>query len=310
MTRRLKLLLSLAVILVVLTGLLLWALPEIARRVALAQIPKTFDRAAAIEDVDLNLFTGRVAIKKLRLSEHGGPDAFLQFDRLDLRVSYRSLFRANVHLTELRLTGLAIKVVRTAFAEFNFSDLMQKFRQPETTGPETTRKPQPSRLTFTIDRVDVTGASILLVDHASSPPTEWRLDPLGIQARGLTTRPDQPPGALEVDGRLNNEAALTVAADPVRLTPLSTAARVTLADFDLARLRPYLPPDLPAALQAGKLGADLRVTADKDGEAPPRATVTGDVRLDRLAVVQREHPDPFLVLGHLGISIKQADVVT
>jgi len=72
--RPLKLGLIVVACLVVLGGGFLWALPEIIRRVAIDQIPKRTGRAATIEDIDLNLFTGRMAIKKFRLGDRQGSD--------------------------------------------------------------------------------------------------------------------------------------------------------------------------------------------------------------------------------------------
>src|SRR5262249_61084243 len=63
--------LGLAIIVVV--GLLIVgffaSLPEIVRQVVVRQVPKAMGRQITIEDIDLNLFTGNLAIKKLRLGE-------------------------------------------------------------------------------------------------------------------------------------------------------------------------------------------------------------------------------------------------
>jgi hypothetical protein len=93
MSRGLRLVLILCACGVVLVAGLLWALPEIVRRVALDQIPKRTGRAAAIEDIDINLFTGHVAIKGFRLAERERPEAFVEFERLDVRVALPALLR-------------------------------------------------------------------------------------------------------------------------------------------------------------------------------------------------------------------------
>ena len=75
MRRRLKFALIVGIGLLVVAVAVLWALPEILRRVALDQIAKRTGRAATIGDVDLNLFTGHLAIKQFRLTDRRGPRA-------------------------------------------------------------------------------------------------------------------------------------------------------------------------------------------------------------------------------------------
>ncbi len=99
MSRRLKILVAVAAAGVLASAAGLWALPEIVRRVALDQIPKVTGRAASIEDVDLNLFTGRVAIKQFRLAERDGPEAFVELDRLDLGISLFALLASEIRIT-------------------------------------------------------------------------------------------------------------------------------------------------------------------------------------------------------------------
>src|SRR5713226_6716582 len=68
--------------LLLVTSVSLVVLPEVIRRVAINKIKTFTGREAAIEDVDLNLFTGRAAIKGFRLSDRGSNNPFVQFDSL------------------------------------------------------------------------------------------------------------------------------------------------------------------------------------------------------------------------------------
>ena len=86
MSRRLKRWLIVLAVLLVVGIAFVWTLPEIVKWQALKQIPAITGRAAAIEDIDINLFTGRVAIKKFRLAEPDPAQAFVEFERLDVRV--------------------------------------------------------------------------------------------------------------------------------------------------------------------------------------------------------------------------------
>src|SRR6516165_11868914 len=86
MSCRLKFALVVGAGLTVLGAVFLGALPEMVRRVALDQIPKRTGRAITIEAVGLNLFTGHLALRNVRLANRDGPDPFLAFERLDVRL--------------------------------------------------------------------------------------------------------------------------------------------------------------------------------------------------------------------------------
>ena len=144
MSRRFKVSLIVLAGLVVLTAGLLWALPEIVRRVALDQIPKRTGRAVAIGDVDLNVFTGRLAIKGFRLADREGPAPFVEFERFDVRLSPLALLRSHVHLAEIALTAPTVRIVRTGPAEFNFSDLIAAARSRLRRRPRRAAGPSPS----------------------------------------------------------------------------------------------------------------------------------------------------------------------
>ena len=57
-----KILVAVLAGLVVIVAVGLAILPEIVRRVAIDQVPKLTGRILAIDDVDLNLFTGRLSL--------------------------------------------------------------------------------------------------------------------------------------------------------------------------------------------------------------------------------------------------------
>src|SRR5262245_23975762 len=295
---------SIAIVLVVLVliGGALWALPEIVRRVVVDQATTALGRPVTIDDVDLNVFTGRIAVKKLRVAERQGREAFVSFDRLDLHLAYWPLVRSSVGIYDVRLDGLAVRAVRTGEARFSFSDIIEKFSKP---APET----PPGRWTYTVDRLALTRASITAVDEHVAPRVEWRLEEIGAEATGITTAADKPAGTIRVKAKLNGESALAVEADSVRLKPVAASAALALADFDLARVRPYVPPAVPAALRSGKLGVNLKVDLAKSADALGKVSAAGEIRLDGVSVVQRDRSDPFLDIGRVAVAIKEADLV-
>src|SRR5947208_1953314 len=199
---RLRLWLIVGGCVVVLGGAFLWVLPEIVRRTVVTQIPKLTARAASIEDIDLNLFTGRLALKKLRLAEREPSETFLQAERIDLRVSPLSLVVGHVRLADLTLTAPRVRIVRTGPVEFNFSDLL-----------------------------------------ALIPP-----------------------------------------ADPTK-------------------------PKSRWTISIGRLGVALEVVLERGEDRLTRATVSGDIRIEGVALAQPGRPAPFVKLSRVTVSIKEADLL-
>ena len=121
MSRRLKrVLIGLAITLVAGVAFI-WTLPEIIKWQALQRLPELTGRVHEIEDIDLNPFTGRLAIKKLRIAEADPAQTFIALERLDLRVIPWSMVFGHVRVTELVFTEPTVNLVRIGPTEFNFT---------------------------------------------------------------------------------------------------------------------------------------------------------------------------------------------
>jgi uncharacterized protein DUF748 len=312
MSRRLRRWLIVLGVLLVLGVAFVWSLPEIVKWQALKQIPAITGRAASIEDIDINLFTGRVAIKKFRLAEQDPARAFVEFERFDVRVVPWSIVFGNVRVAELRLTAPTVNLVRSSTTEFNFSDILKRLATPKEGAPP----PKPadpkakSRWTIAVDRVALIRANITATDRAVTPTSEWRVRDLSIEAGNLTTRPSGPVGTLAVRAALN-DSPVEFSAKDIDLTPTSFAGKFSIQNFSLLQIRPYLPP-LPATLDSGIAGVDMAVKLEL-GPGPGGLAVglvTGDVAITSLALSQPGKTTPFLTVPRIGIGLKEVNLVS
>src|SRR5262245_58195392 len=110
-----------AVVLVVLVAITVAVLPMVVRRVAVDQLTKMTGRAVALERVELNRFTGRVALARFRLAQRGSNDPALEVDGLEVRVSLPSLVTKHARVVSLTVTGPRVRVARLTETEFDFS---------------------------------------------------------------------------------------------------------------------------------------------------------------------------------------------
>ncbi|HSE04610.1 MAG TPA: DUF748 domain-containing protein, partial [Methylomirabilota bacterium] len=275
-----------------------WALPEIVKWQALKQIPAVLGRAAEIEDIDINLFTGRVAIKKFRLAEQDPAQTFVRLERLDVRVVPWSVVRGHIRLAELVLTGPTVNLVRLGPTEFNFSDILARL-EPKAK----------SRWTVGVDRFALIRLNLSASDRAVKPTSEWKVRDLSIEAGNLTTRPSGPVGKLAVHGALN-DSPIDFSAQDIDLTPTSFAGKFSIENFSLLQIRPYLPPTLPATLESGIAGVTMAIKLELGQGGLAAGLVTGDVTLTSLALAQVGKTTPFLTVPRIVVRLKEANLVS
>ena len=290
MRRWRTLLIVIAAIFVVVAGVFLWALPEIVRRVAVGRIPELTGRAVSIEDMDLNVFTGSVAIKGFRLAEREGPEAFIQFDRLDARLFLPSIVLFDIRLSRVSLTGLEARLIRTGPETFNFSDIMERLPKPDPNA-------KPGRLSVTLDRVALQRSRIQVEDRAVTPMADWSLQSLDAEASGFSTDKNRAPAqaALRLKSR---EASVELSKISFKLAPFAVSASLKLEGFDLTRFKPYIT-DPEVTLGAAVVGANLDLSVKRDGPKLQEAWVAGDVSVAGLALAHIEGPERSLAARRL-----------
>jgi len=302
MSRRRTIWLVVAAVLLVLGGLFLWALPELIRRQAVTQIPKITGRAASIGDIDLNLFTGRLAIKNFRLAERDPQKAFVEFERLEARWSWPSLLAAHIRLKDVTLVSPTVQLARTGQGEFNFSDLLGLI-------PPADPKAKPSRWKFTLERLGLVLGSIIIRDEAVSPPATWRIQGLTIKAGDLTTRAGQPAGSLAIQSKVG-DSPFELSSNEIRLAPGALSLGLGIKNFDLVQVLPYVPPTVPAGPYGGRLGFSIKIGIERGAEGVTRAVISGDASLDDLQLIRPGGKAPFVTVPHLGVRLKEADLLS
>jgi uncharacterized protein involved in outer membrane biogenesis len=299
--RRLVLAITGVWILILVVGVVL-ALPVVVRRIAVQRGTELTGRAVTLDGVELNLFTGRLALNKFRLAQRDSAEPAVEIERLEVRVAPTSLVREHIRVVDITLTRPKLFVTRLAPDRYDFSDLLALIPPPD---PKAKPSTKPSTTTVVVQRLRVIGGALVARDQVPQPASVWRIEDLEVDAEGIGTRKDAPPGRLAVRTRLNN-TQLALEASSVEIAAGRLAARVTLDGFDLAAARAYLPADLPAAPTAGRVTLDLKVTAERAADGTPSVSIAGDARVDGLAVVQRAQPDAFLTIGRVAVKIKDA----
>jgi uncharacterized protein involved in outer membrane biogenesis len=277
---------------VVVLLLIITFLPMVVRKVAVSQIAAATNRATMIEDVDINLFTKRIAIKNFRIADKTRPDAFVQFKDLALKFNYLPLFRGHLRLAEFSLAAPAVNVARTGPNEFSFSDLLAGEKKETKEGG----------IDITVDRFKLSDGLIVLEDGAITPAKSWKAEGLNFDVADISTRKGGPAGKATLNLTLAG-TPISINASELYLTPTNGQAALKFEGFDLALLLPYVPSETPATLQSGRLSVALTLKYGGEG-----THLDGDVRLEKLAVLQQGQARPFLSAPELKINLRNINV--
>jgi uncharacterized protein involved in outer membrane biogenesis len=249
----------------------LWlALPGLARWALVRQIETQTGRRLTMQDFVLDLGGGRLRLTGVRLADREPGPPLAEFDRLEIRFHPASLLRGHFWIAELALDNPRVRVVRLEDGRLNVADLL---------GPRAPRERPPA---VTLDRLALTGGSILFEDRTLRPARTWRAEALTVEAEALSTVSPDPRGRARLTTTVAG-APLAVEVTDVALAPVRGRARLTLRDMDATLANLYLPAETAVLLERAALGATL--TAATDGAGGLR--LEGQARLDHLLLRRR-----------------------
>ncbi len=259
-------------VLLVVVATTLYALPTVARQVAISRLQAITMRPVSIDRVDVQLLSGRFMIHGLHVAEPDGGTPFADCERLDVRLHLLSLLRGHIWVRELVLQKPTLRVVRLV-KDFNFSDLIE--------GAGTTEK----TFDVSVDRFTLVDGTIAFEDRALPERRTWTSDDIQIEAYNVSTLRDD---GTVVASSVTAGAPNLVEIEQFRLYPIHLQATVTVKKLDLALARLYLPPDAPVVLDRGRVSSTLKVTVD--ARAGVRADLTGE--FEDLALVRPGEREP------------------
>jgi hypothetical protein len=278
--------LSVAIVTVAVVAVIaLLAFPDLVRLATVKRLQAITGRPVAIEALKIDLWTGRIALRGLRVTDtDGAPLATLE--RLDARLRRRSLLHGHISLASLAIDGSSVRVVRYSQGDFNLSDLI-----PKSSGG--------GGRTFdvTVSDFALTRGTVMLEDRMLSPAQTWRSEDLTIHAHNVST--------LRADGTgvatsTINGSPVSVRVDQLRLKPVHVRAVVEAKNVDAAMARVYLPADAPVTLERGRL--DLAATVVND--ARQGARLDADVAVADAVAVRVAQRDPFIQAPALRVAVR------
>ncbi len=246
--------------------------PEVKERIAAAARDAT-GRELRYEKLDVRVFPPRLVVEGVRLE--GGPQKEpLAAERVELRVALMPLLARTVLVDALVISGAELQLARTVGGVELPIELPEDEPEPEAEAEAAAKQEaKATGVAVAVREVRIEHSTLTLVDRTVKPAVEWKLADVDASARGRIGT-DLP---IEIDLAAKLGAA-----------PLSVEGEVTpggkldvklaLADFGLAPLGPYLPPELTLA---GNADLELALAGEVENCAGPLALDLTDAAITR-----------------------------
>ena len=253
-------LIVLVVILLVLAKFLITS--EQVRNTVLPMAKEALQRDVALGDIEISIFSG-IVLHDLTVMDKEGTSPFVEAGTVTLRYRFWPLLKLKVVVDEVRLEQPVLRVVRQADGTFNFSDLLEKKKQPATElTPSEQEAGEGKSFKLLVSEVVLSDGQVQFVDYRSNPDKPFALDLSQLNLRAENISKQQPfPITL---GVLINQAKLDISG---QIDPSAGGGQVKiqLADLNLPDFAPYFEKQQPGKIKALKVNCDLDVegTAQK-----------------------------------------------
>jgi uncharacterized protein involved in outer membrane biogenesis len=227
----------------------------------------------------LDVTVPSIALRDLQLKErtaaaHDAPVALPQVDVSELAFSYA---RRELAIKQVSATGAHVEVRREPDGSINLERLVAGGKsvgtpvQPASAAQAT----DGAAFNIRIDAIRLSESAASFEDHTVAPAVRVELKPVALTVNGWSTDPAATLG-IEGDVAINEKGRLQWKGQ-AQLEPLAAELDLTLRDFALPFLQPYLAQFTTVTLHSARLGATGKVSYALAANAEPAIKFSGTV---------------------------------
>jgi hypothetical protein len=281
MRRSYLLLSAMAALVAVALVAIFFVLPAVARWAVVNGVKAATDREVAVSRLELNLFTGRLALVGFRLDDrHRGPP-LVELARVDARFRVLPLVIGRLHVDELIVQAPRINVTRSATGELSVGDLIERYGKGESTSQ--------APLDLIVGRLRVHDGRVTLADERVAPAQTWDVAGLAVDVRDVATRSTTARGTASI--RLTFAGApVTVDAEGIALHPPAARATASVTALDLAGFWAYVEGVPPVRPRGGRVS--MHAAAEYSAAGGVRGG--GDVIITGLELLRDGQREPLV----------------
>lgn len=302
-------------------------LPAVIENKAPPMLAQQLGREVKLNQVAINPFLLRVRIDGFALQEADGVQAFSQFERLELQLSFwRSLFTLTPTLEYVTLFGPQVRIQRLQQdnqVRFNFSDILdtlaQQTQQAQPPSPQSTESSLPA---LRIEKIEIASGQFHFQDQLTGAQLNYqglnlRLQQFDTQAMHLvpadnslksTKQTQVNQYAFAIQGADKSELQLS---GQFQLQPLLVDGTVKLQGLTLPPFWPFAKDQMDAAVTDGVVNFSAHYLAQQAGGDFQFAVSDGQFQLSDLTVSAEQQAKiklPRLAVQDIRLSSQTKDI--
>ncbi|MBL9199867.1 MAG: DUF748 domain-containing protein [Opitutaceae bacterium] len=230
-----------------------------------------------------------IQLRGLKVVERAAGSEAIALPAIDLTGLNADGVALTAHVAAFTVTGGQIRARREKDGSINLLAMLQPAAPAPPTRPAASPSPSavpPSsapKPEFTLGELAVKDLQVEFADQAAPRPVALTLTAMQLGVKNLSlaagaTMPVQVAFAVAPQGSFKLVGA-------VQLAPLKADLKLDLAGLEFPPFAPYVEQFANARLAQGSLTTSLAIQAELPEGAAPRATLAGDVRVEKLGVL-------------------------
>ncbi len=274
--------------------------PPILKSILVDKLSAGLHRSVSIQEVRVNPFMLSATIRGVLIKEPNGRDRFISFDELYVNLQLISVIKRGIILSEVRLAGPHVTIIRNKDGSYNFSDLLRA--KPKSTESEG----GPPR--FSLNNIQISRGSIDFLDKPRDK--KHSVTDMNIAIPFLSDLPHyvdiytQPSFEAKVNGTPVSFKGKTKPFEQSHETTLD----IKFSGINLPFYLSYSPVELPFRMRTGLLDTDAVVTYTQSANKAPVLSLAGSVVFRDIDIAGRGN-DPLLSFPALKFVFAPSDLI-
>lgn len=245
-----KILLIVAISIAVIIAIVAFAVSPIAKHFLINNSKELIGRKIDMENLSVNIFTGRLQVENFTLYEADDSTSFVAFDLFDVNVNLHKLLSKTAEIESVELSGADIRVVQNGNI-FNFTDIIEFFSS-DSTATDTVE--EPSEWNVVINDIHLNHSYLYYQDQEIG--SEWKLKDISLVIPGIDLSDLSTDMGLQLDFTNGGKLETTMKYNTEKAL---YDLQVKIQNFHLSPVLPYLQQSLNIESLDGKFSADLAI---------------------------------------------------